>query len=527
MKRLRREDSKNEDDYSSDESSSSRRRHSKKSDKHKKSHKRKHKHKHRKKDRHRRHRDEDESDSDSSHRKKDRKRRHDSSSRSRKRKSEKKKPHVTAEVTSNDILAQAICGLLEDRPSFCGDLSIMLIRLVGGTTFNLQQMTDEVAAKGLERVFESLAIYGVQKNKSNDLWMFIPPAGASSRDELVLLKVIRSILDELGVNMSAVQQYEKEELSSETKQQLKTEKDERIEAIKTSTAKLLNDFKDVDSNLGKQLVEICKTILAGESLCIDGLPNAKLKDSLGAIFEQCGLEKTEMENDDDSDDDEDAEKEILLGYGLPENHDDGEVKLKLASFIETCDHPPIQKQTRRVLGPQRPPNNVGDYDDEGPVPLGVENNGHALSLELLQARLQKQAAEEDAEEEGREEWMLVPGKHDFLDSVKTGPSIKSRGFKNEKAPDSEVPEEIDPSIQKEMDSIMEAHKEARGPSLFTQHRAKKQQEKQESSGKEGDFKWSRDNDLDSGRRVDKDALKLMLGGAATNLQKKFQGGFNR
>jgi hypothetical protein len=524
MKRRRREDSDNEDDKSSDESSSSIRRHSKNSDKHKKSHKRKHKHKHRKKDRRRRHRDEYESDS--SHRKKDRKRRHDSTSRPRK--SEKKKPRDTAELTDNDILAQAICGLLEERPSFCGELPIMLIRLVGGTTFNLQQMTDEIAANGLERVFESLAVYGVQKNESNnDLWMFIPPAGASSRDELVLLRVIRSILDEIGVNMSAVQQYEKEELASDTKQQLKTEEDERIEtiktSIKTSTAKLLNDFKDVDPNLGKQLVEICKTILTGESLCIDGLPNAKLKNSLGTIFEQCGLEKTEMENDDDSDDDEDAEEEILMGYGLPENHN-GEVKLKLASFIETCDRPPIQKQTRRVLGPQRPPNDLGDDDDEGPVPLGVAYKGPALQARMQQ--LQQEAAEQVSAEGEREEWMLVPGKHDFLSSIKSGQSIKSRGFKNEKAPE-EVEEEINPSIQKEMDSIMEAHKAARGPSLFTQHREKKQQEKQEASGKEADWKWSRDNDLDAGRRVDKDALKLMLGGAATNLQTKFQGGFNR
>jgi hypothetical protein len=408
----------------------------------------------------------------------------------------------------------------------------MLIRLVGGTTFNLQQMTDAVAVNGLERVFESLAMYGVQKNESNDLWMFSPPAGASSRDELVLLRVIRSILDEIGVNMSAVQQYEKEELASElpseTKQQLKTEEDERIETIKTSAEKLLNDFKDVDPNLGKQLVEICKTILTGESLCIDGLPNANLKSSLGTIFEHCGLEKTEMENDDDSDDDEDAEAEILLGYGLPENHDNGEVKLKLASFIETCDRPPIQKQTRRVLGPQRPPNDLDDDDDEGPSPLGVASKGHTLSQELLQARMQQQAAEQVSAEGEREEWMLVPGEHDFLSSIKSGQSIKSRGFKNEKARESEVQEEINPTIQKEMDSIMEAHKAARGPSLFTQHRARKQQEKQEASGgKEGDWKWSRDDDLDAGRRCDKGALKMMLGGAATNLQTKFQGGFNR
>jgi hypothetical protein len=131
---------------------------------------------------------------------------------------------------------------------------------------------------------------------------------------------------------------------------------------------------------------------------------------------------------------------------------------------------------------------------------------------------------------GREEWMIVPGKYDFLSNVKSGQPIKSRGFQNKKSRDSEAPAApVHPAIQAEMDAIMQAHQQARGPSLFDQHRAKKQKEKELSAAAGGktEWKWSRDNDLDAGRRVDKDALGMILGGASANLKTKFQGGFNR
>lgn len=509
---------------SDSESSLSRRRHNKKSTKHKKSHKRKHKH--RKKDRRSRHKDG--YDSDSSHIKRDRKRRRNShgddnrSRKSRSRGSDKQTASDAVELTTNEIFVQALCSLLEERPVFCGELPIMLIRMVGGATFNLRQMTDVVAANGLERVFESLAVYGVQKQKTNDQWLFSPPAGASRRDELVLLKVVRSILDEFGVDVPAIQHHEKElasiEQSEKADEQSKKDEGEKFETIRLSTTKLLNDFQDADANLGKQLAEISKTILRGESLCIDGLPHEHLKNTLRSIFEECGLEKSEMEN---SDDDSVAEAEVSMGYSLPENDKDVESKLKLIAFIETCQAPG-QKRTRRVLGPQRPPANLSEDDDEGPAPFGATSRDPALAS----ARMQQQAELQTSEGQ-REEWMLVPGKHDFLSSLKAGQSIKSRGFKNEKAPHPDVQEEINPEIQKEMDNIMECHKAARGPSLFTQHRARKQQEKDQASEEGAEWKWSRDNDLDAGRRVDKDALKMMLGGAGNNLQSKFHGGFNR
>ena len=123
--------------------------------------------------------------------------------------------------------------------------------------------------------------------------------------------------------------------------------------------------------------------------------------------------------------------------------------------------------------------------------------------------------------------MILPGKHDFLSNIKSGQPIKSRGFQNKKTRGGESQRAaVHPAIQAEMDKIMKAHQDARGPSLMEEHRAKKQQEKQEAAGKDKAWKWSREKDLDAGRRVDKDALHMVLGGAADNLKTKFQGGFN-
>ena len=43
----------------------------------------------------------------------------------------------------------------------------------------------------------------------------------------------------------------------------------------------------------------------------------------------------------------------------------------------------------------------------------------------------------------------------------------------------------------------------------------------------GAYGWNRDKDLDAGRRVDKDALKVILGGGGNELKDKFQGGYGR
>ena len=73
---------------------------------------------------------------------------------------------------------------------------------------------------------------------------------------------------------------------------------------------------------------------------------------------------------------------------------------------------------------------------------------------------------------------------------------------------------------------MQAHNDARGRSLMDEHRSKKAQEKL-ASNRKAEWNWNRNSDLDAGRRVDKEALSMILGGAADNLKTRFKGGFNR
>eukprot|EP00536_Pseudo-nitzschia_multiseries_P014030 jgi/Psemu1/310539/fgenesh1_kg.649_\ len=186
--------------------------------------------------------------------------------------------------------------------------------------------------------------------------------------------------------------------------------------------------------------------------------------------------------------------------------------------------------------------NKEEDEDEGPLLPGEARKarGPALSLDTIRAQaehrelqLKATAAGVDmpAETGGREEWMILPGQHDFLSAIKSGQAIKSRGFQNKKSRDADKnTPTIHPAVQAEMDAIMEAHQDARGPSLADLHRSKIAQEKElaarASNGKK-EWKWNRDKDLDAGRRVDKDALGMILGGAKDDLKSKFAGGFNR
>jgi hypothetical protein len=178
-------------------------------------------------------------------------------------------------------------------------------------------------------------------------------------------------------------------------------------------------------------------------------------------------------------------------------------------------------------------------EDEGPMLPGMARKvrGPTLPPDVIQAQaahreLQLKATAAGVPmplQGGREEWMVVPGKYDFLSSIKSGQPMKSRGFQNKKSKDDDKPvAAIHPAVQAEMDAILQAHQDARGPSLMDQHRAIKSKEREAaaSGGKKKDFQWSRDKNLDDGRRVDKDALGMILGGASDNLKTKFHGGFN-
>lgn len=530
----------------------------------------------------------DRSDDDSRRRKRKRKEsKKEYKKKSRKRHKEEKKKKSTTILTGTDgdnqngasnqhhhlqqhLLTQALCQLFTTRPVFSQELPILLIRLAGGSTLDLRQMNDASAATALERVLVQLQPFGVQQQQQQQQgeWSFQTsqhqmPTMGRSQDERVLLRVIRSMLDDVGVTMKAIAEYEAKaaasmELEESNTSELKDggpnqHSDDELDRIKDLTSKMVLTHQGEDSELGMQLAELCQSIAQGESVLIDAIPNEALKTALEEIFVACGLVKSEMVDDDDDDEgnnevtEQDVEKQPLMGYGMPEEEEEGQesvdiVPIRLAAVIESCRNP-----KRRVRGPQRPtmeevsakyPNSD---DDEGPVLPGEaarlrahrpELPLHVIKDQAEQRQLELKAVaagiEVPTQINGREEWMVVPGKYDFLSNIKSGQPIKSRGFQNKKTRggDNATTDErpMHPAIQAEMDAIKKAHEEARGPSLIDQHRAKKQQEKAEAASKKEEWNWKRDRDLDAGRRVDKDALHMVLGGAADNLKTKFHSG---
>ena len=106
-----------------------------------------------------------------------------------------------------------------------------------------------------------------------------------------------------------------------------------------------------------------------------------------------------------------------------------------------------------------------------------------------------------------------------------------RTFKNERVRGQSIQETpaqsfVSPEVQAEMEAIAREHAAMRGPSLIELHREKKSKEREDVRGK-GNWKWDREGDLDKGRRVDKNALHMVLGGAADNLKDKFQGSLSK
>lgn len=586
QRRRERRRKKSKKSHRRDESDSDERkhrRHSSKSDKKKKRHKKESKSK-RKKDRkrHRKNADDslydsrtdDENDSDASRR---RRHKHSRKERKRRRKEDtdddgegKKSKGVTNDdgSTRDQNVAKALNHLFMDKPEFASELPLILIRLAGGTTFDLRQVTDPSIANGLQEVFGALETFGVKKQEGSGMWMFQNPPGVARRDELVLLRVVRSLLDEVGLSMKKVADFDAEQQNKPKQPQPAIEADGTIleqaerEKMQKLTFKILEEFRSKDATLGSQLASLCMTIADGESVSVDGIPDEELKAALELLFQNCGLEKSEIEDDeeeDDDDDDDESNESPILGYGLPSDGDadSDAVQMKLATIMAACREGPPKPKS---IGPMRRPttaeeeqaanaiygaNNAekeeDEAEDDGPLLPGEarRDRAPALSLDAIKAQAEYRELElkstsagvpMPSQNGGREEWMINPGQHDFLSGIKSGQAIKSRGFQNKKARGGDDTPKVHPAVQAEMDAIMQAHDNARGPSLMNLHRSKKEQEKELAAlavnGKK-EWKWSRDKDLDAGRRVDKDALGMILGGAAEDLKTKFAGGFNR
>jgi Protein of unknown function (DUF3752) len=495
----------------------------------------------------------------------DRKRRKKERSKDKKKKKNKKsrRKHRDADTTSsnddnstgrlerNHTLATALCSLFDSHPALASDLPVMLIRLAGGGSFDLSQMTDSGAAHGLALVFACLGPFGVEQDGST--WVWKNPSGSSSSrgNELVLLRVVRAMLDQIGVTPEAVKRFEN---PPATKPPPVSQKEaERVDTrgaevpdseVERKTTELLKLFREGD--LANELAGLCKMILAGEVIALDGLPDEQLRDALESLFASCGLEKSEMEVDSDEEDGGE-EVDASIGYGLPERNDES-AKVMLTSVLRVChSKPPASLSRRPIEGPMLHPQAYDNQqyvddekessdDDEGPLPAGASAKARAstLSNEMVKAVAARRARELACAKQGieldpsdgnvREEWMLVPGKFDFLSAIKSGQPIRSRQFETKSKAEGIGPErQVDPSIQAEIRAIRQAHEEARGPSLMEQHREMKKAEasKKQQGGTDA-WKWNRDNDLDAGRRVDKDALNMIMGGASSDLKNKFQ-----
>jgi hypothetical protein len=83
-----------------------------------------------------------------------------------------------------------------------------------------------------------------------------------------------------------------------------------------------------------------------------------------------------------------------------------------------------------------------------------------------------------------------------------------------------------------MEKVMKEHETARGPSLIDSHRSKISEQKEEKKKKKaekggGKYDWNRERDLDSGRKVDKNLLGMVLGGAKKELGEKFHGSMSK
>jgi hypothetical protein len=440
----------------------------------------------------------------------------------------------------NYELADALLNMLEGHPALVEDFPIMLIRLASGTTFDLSQMSDRDAAHCLAQVFTNLQPFGVAKDHAG-AWCWeggTRSSNPSHNEQIVLVKLVRTMLDQIGFTMEAMDPHDNPDIHSASEIH-EVQAHNTTEEIAYITAGTLREF---NPELAQELAGLCRMILDGESIALDGLEDVRLRNALENIFKECRLEKLEMENDEDEDN-----GSVAFGYGLPQAANE-ESKARIRCVIQTCEE---TAKKSIVKGPLKPPSSYTNqvdalYDDsessdeEGPAMEGSARQKKGLSKDLVAAQAALRSRQlanakqgidvstaEAMEGQSREEWMVVPGKQfDFLSAVKAGKPMTSRKFgAQSKADVAKQGESIHPSIQAEIQAIKEAHEESRGPSLMEQHRERKLQEQAAAagSGKSESWKWNREKDLDSGRRVDKDALGMILGSAGSELKSKFHG----
>jgi len=364
---------------------------------------------------------------------------------------------------------------------------------------------------------------------------------------LSLLIIINKLLDSAGFSLGAVAEYEMEERVKINKENKVREDEERKVREKTQVkGVLLKMLVNFGTELGPEIKGMLDMLMEGEVVVTDGIDNVELKNGIDGLLTLVGLGRSKTDEGEE-------------GFGMPEGEAVqrvGEVLRFLGPVCEVAD----PKAEIESLRSQSTPSNLSSRGPSGPSrgpargPVDDEEddfapNKNAKSLftpdEIkMQAKIREHELENtrraskglpplpplnpdlEADPDGthREEWMLNPGEHNFLDGLAAKEGvIKSRGFKNEKGANTAAaaPEPVvDPEVQAEMEALQRKHDELRGPSLMDVHRGKVQAAKEEKANEKG-YGWSR-KDLDAGRRVDKNNLKNLMGGKEA-LKDKFAG----
>jgi hypothetical protein len=472
-------------------------------------------------------------------------------------------------------LAHALTNLFDSYPAMAsledGGIPLLFIQLSRGTEYNLSQMPDRNLARLLESVFESLIVHGMELGEKGGWKWGNAPKGATGRqgqDDTALLRLARALLSGVGFTINRVEAYEQDqqrqlqhpnnsdtvvekqlmnnEMENVMKRDEKSQENEEgirsRKRVERMTSQMLDRFDTKDSSssatsLANELQGICNALMEGESIQLDGIENEKLKATLAQLFLLIGLEVAEMDDDDEVDDERNIGNDIAkgkaLGYAIPDSSDVATINLN--EVLRVCrfrssggsEDAPTSWSAKPIPTREK----SSSDDDDGPAPLGTIAAVKASKRQRLPQVNNLNKKIEGIDEGGREEWMLVPGEHDFLKGISK--STRSRTFKNEKMrgqaivsySDKNSAEQINPEVLEEVNAIQKAYEQSRGPSLFDAHRQKSQESKQQRKANE--WNWNRDSNLDDGRRVDKNALHLVLGGASTELKSKFQGSLGR
>jgi hypothetical protein len=530
--------------------------------------------------------------------------------------------------------------LLQQFPDMGDQLLTMLLRMSSGTSFDLTQVQPHSLSLCLEKVFTTLGRYGVELDPSTQSWHWMPAAQSSAgsraerqRMESALPKLVRQLLNDAGLTLGAMKKFEhqqqqkKKEMDQELNwRQQQQDQAEEKEASRKRQERLDNKAREqeqqhnndpktqqvlellraivaefgggndiapqasISLSLPQEMTGLISTLLEGEVVILEGLPNRALRERLETLFETMGLTPEALEAESDSDsDNEGKESSPMMGYALPEDDNNKnemfvvssskQVQVLLQTAQQECER--LSKPNadpgnttrgnavpkKKVIGPSFPPPTNNDAklvsafdldageascsdDSDGPAPAGSESDLHRRrrkvskeearrlakhrQLEMDVATGKLSASDIQSSMNGREDWMMTPGEHTFLEGIIKGDPTKGRTFKNEKARGGEDATAMAPSVQREIQELQQSHAEAggRGPSLMDLHRDKRAQEQMEESSNRGPngnkekWKWNRNKDIDDGRRVDKNALSMIMGGASENLGTKFARGFN-